>query len=194
MAEITAADRAADRAAEQIAGPARPFGPIVQMGYVVPDLDSALRHWTQVLGVGPFLVTPRIDYAELHYRGRPVRVENTVALAAHHGMQIELIQQTGGEPSAYSDFIARRGGGLHHACILTDDLDADLGAWAARGVGVLMGGRTVAGIPFAYLDSDPADMGGVIEMVQPTPGLTRFFARLDTLAAGWDGTDPVRRL
>lgn len=173
---------------------APPFGPIVQMGYVVPDLDAALAHWTGVLGVGPFIVTPRIDYAELSFRGRPVRAEVAVALASHRGMQIELIQQTGGDPTMFTEFIARRGGGLHHTCVLSDDLDADLRAWAARGIGVLMGGRTAAGIPFAYLDSDPADMGGVVEIVRPTPGLRRFFAKLDTLAAGWDGADPVRRV
>jgi len=169
-------------------------GAIVQLGYVVADLEAALAHWTKVLGIGPFLVTPRIDYAELHYRGEPIRIENAVALASWNGMQIEIIQQTAGDASMFTDFVARRGGGLHHVCLLADDLDAELAAWEARGVGVLMGGRTAAGIPFAYLDSDPQDQGRVIEIVQPTPGLRKFFARLDTLAADWDGADPVRYL
>lgn len=169
-------------------------GVIVQMGYVVADLDQALVHWTQTLGVGPFLVTPNIDYAELHYRGRPIQIRNSVALASWHGMQIEIIQQTGGDDSMFTDFIARRGGGLHHVCALTDDIDADLAAWKARNTGVLMGGRTAAGIRFAYLDSDPQDEGRVIELVQPSPGLKKFFGRLDSLAADWDGTQPVRHL
>ncbi|SFY34440.1 VOC family protein (plasmid) [Paracoccus ferrooxidans] len=169
-------------------------GAIVQMGYVVPDLECALAHWTQTLGVGPFLVTPRIDYAELHYRGRPIQVENAVALASWGGMQIEIIQQTGGDDSMFTDFIARRGGGLHHVCLLSRDLDADLAAWQAKGIGVLMGGRTAAGIPFAYLDSDPLDQGRVIEIVQPSAGLVKFFARLEALAADWDGSQPIRHL
>ncbi|MFT4150890.1 MAG: VOC family protein [Paracoccaceae bacterium] len=175
-------------------GPQSAFGAIVQMGYVVADLDAALDHWTRVMGVGPFLVTPRIDYAELTWRGRPIRIENAVALASHRGMQIELIQQTGGDPSMFTEFVRRRGGGLHHVCVLSQDIVTDLAAWAQAGTGVLMGGRTAAGIPFAYLDSDPADEGRVVEIVQPTPGLTKFFARLDHLAANWDGSDPVRRL
>lgn len=169
-------------------------GPVVQLGYVVADLRAALDHWTQTLGVGPFLVTPRIDYAEVYHRGLPVQVEISVALASHRGLQIEVIQQTGGGPSMFTEFLARRGGGLHHVCVLTDDLAADLEAWQARGVGVLMGGRTAAGIPFAYLDTDPEDQGRVIELVQPTPGLRRFFARLDVLADTWDGSDPIRWL
>lgn len=178
----------------EVVGPDTRLSAIVQMGYVVPDLDAALAHWTGALGVGPFLVTPRIDYAELHYRGQPIRVENAVALASWRGMQIEIIQQVSGDPSMFTDFIARRGGGLHHVCMLSNDLQADLAQWAAAGTGVLMGGRTAAGIPFAYLDCDPEDTGRVIEIVQPTPGLTRFFQRLDSLAASWDGTDAIRRL
>lgn len=167
---------------------------IVQLGYVVSDLDAALDHWTKTVGVGPFLVTSRIDYAELHYRGRAIAIENAVALASWRGMQIEIIQQTSGDASMFTDFIARRGGGLHHVCVLSDDLKADLAAWQAEGTGVLMGGRTAAGIPFAYLDSDPEDTGRVIEIVQPSPGLSRFFAKLDQLAANWDGRDPIRHM
>jgi hypothetical protein len=32
----------------------RIFGAIRQSGYVVRDIEAALRHWTSVLGVGPF--------------------------------------------------------------------------------------------------------------------------------------------
>jgi hypothetical protein len=33
------------------------FGPIVQQGYVVPDLDATMAHWL-ARGIGPFLVFP----------------------------------------------------------------------------------------------------------------------------------------
>ncbi len=32
----------------------RLFGDVRQNGYVVRDLEAAMKHWTQVLGVGPF--------------------------------------------------------------------------------------------------------------------------------------------
>ncbi len=31
----------------------RTFGPLRQNGYVVPDIEAALQHWTAVLGLGP---------------------------------------------------------------------------------------------------------------------------------------------
>src|SRR3954469_6497065 len=32
----------------------RLFGPLRQMGYVVPDVEAAMRHWIEVCGVGPW--------------------------------------------------------------------------------------------------------------------------------------------
>lgn len=163
------------------------FGEIRQLGYVVPDMDAAIEHWASVMGVGPFYVTSRVPYAEVSYRGAPCDAETSVALASHRGMQIEIIQQVSGGASIFRDFLDRTGGGLHHVCAVTADLEADLKAWKRRGVGVLQGGTTTAGIPFAYLDTDPSDRGGVLELVQPTAGLMRFFARIDAAAEAWDG-------
>ncbi|GKY89590.1 VOC family protein [Sinisalibacter aestuarii] len=165
------------------------FGKIMQLGYVVVDVDAAIDHWAGVLGVGPFFVSRRVPYAEVSYRGQPCDAEIAVALASHRGMQIEIIQQVAGGRSMFTDFIDRAGGGLHHVCALTDDLEADLASWKMRGVDVLMGGTTTAGIPFAYLDTDPDDCGRVLELVQPTPGLARFFAKIDAAAEAWDGRE-----
>ncbi len=163
------------------------FGEIVQMGYVVPDLDAAVDHWATVLGVGPFFVASKVPYAEVHYRGQPCDAEISVALASHHGLQIEIIQQIAGGASMFRDFIARTGGGLHHFCALCEDLEAELAAWSARGVRVEMGGVTTAGVPFAYLDTDPDQQGRVLELVQPSKGLLRFFEKIEAASASWDG-------
>jgi len=170
------------------------FPPIMQLGYVVRNLNDALDHWVRVLGIGPFFVANSVPYGEITYRGRGIEIETRVAIAYHGTVQIEVIEQTGGDVSMFTDFLGRRGGGLHHVCAVTDDLAALTLRLSGRGVGVLQGGRTKAGIPFAYFDTDPDDRGRVLEVVQPTPGLTRFFDKLETAARGWDGTDPIRSL
>lgn len=164
-----------------------PFGRIMQLGYAVPDLDAAVDHWARVMGVGPFFVAGQVPYAEVHYRGQPCDAQISVALASHRGMQIEIIQQTAGGASLFSDFVAETGGGLHHFCALCDDLEAALADWRARGVDIAMGGTTTAGVPFAYMATDPANRGGILELVQPTDGLLRFFDRIEAAAANWDG-------
>jgi hypothetical protein len=35
------------------------FGELRQNGYVVRDIQSAMKHWTEVLGVGPFYYVDR---------------------------------------------------------------------------------------------------------------------------------------
>lgn len=170
------------------------FPPIMQLGYVVRNLDAALAHWVDTLGVGPFFVAGRVPYADVAYKGRAIEIETRVAIAYHGAMQIEVIAQTGGDASMFTDFLDRRGDGLHHICAETDDLAALRGRFAARGVGVLQSGQTEAGVPFAYFDTDPDDCGRVLEVVQPSPGLTRFFGKLQAAAEGWDGRDPIRHL
>lgn len=164
------------------------FGDIMQMGYVVSNLDAALEHWANVLGVGPFFVASNVPYAEVHYRGQPCDAQISVALASHRGMQIEIIEQIGGGTSIFSDFITKSGGGLHHVCSLCENLEDELSDWSARGVGVEMGGVTTTGIPFAYLDTDPEQKGRVLELVQPTKGLLRFFEKIESASAHWDET------
>ena len=36
------------------------FGKVCQNGYVVRDIEAALKHWTEVLGVGPFYYIDRV--------------------------------------------------------------------------------------------------------------------------------------
>ncbi|MCU4652105.1 VOC family protein [Roseibacterium sp. SDUM158016] len=166
----------------------------MQLGYVVDDLDAALAHWTQVLGVGPFFVAEGIPMDTLHYRGTPIRIDQRVAIAQDGPVQVELLQQTGGDRSCFTDFLAARGPGLHHVCVLCEDFDATIEDWAARGVGVLQGGKTATGLPFAYMDTDPAHGGQVLEIVPASRGLMRYFTMVAEAAEGWDGTDPVRRV
>ena len=48
----------------------RIFGQVRQNGYVVRDIEVAMRHWTQVLGLGPFFYFERVPIRE---RPRPSR-------------------------------------------------------------------------------------------------------------------------
>jgi hypothetical protein len=60
----------------------RIFGPIRQNGYVVRDIEAALKHWTTVLGIGPFFYVERARITDLQYKGQPSAAEVHVALAA----------------------------------------------------------------------------------------------------------------
>src|SRR5262245_55969464 len=75
------------------------FGSIRQNGYVVRDIEAALKHWTTVLGVGPFFYFERVQIDDFRYRGQPSNAEFSIALANSGALQIELIQQRNNAPS-----------------------------------------------------------------------------------------------
>ena len=92
----------------------RLFGEIRQNGYVVRDIESALRHWTETLGIGPFFYFERVPIDDFRYRGSPSPLEASIALANSGSLQIELIQQRNDAPSMYRDFLAAGQEGLQH--------------------------------------------------------------------------------
>ena len=77
------------------------FGQVRQNGYVVNDVEAAMRYWSETLGVGPFFYAPRVPVKNFHYRGAPQPIEVSVALANSGPLQIELVQQRNDVPSMY---------------------------------------------------------------------------------------------
>ena len=174
-----------------VAAPAR-FGPVMQLGVVVPDLDAAIAHWVGTVGVGPFFLLEHIRVAEAWYRGAPCEVDMTVALAQWGEVQVELIQQFNDAPSIYRDFPARRHGGLQHVGVMTDSVEAHLERLRAVNVEPVQWGSTSNGIRFAYVSTDHHP-GGMIELIEHGPAIDGFFAMVRDAARSWDGSRPVRR-
>jgi catechol 2,3-dioxygenase-like lactoylglutathione lyase family enzyme len=172
----------------------RHFGPIRQNGYVVRDIEAALDHWTQVLGVGPFFYFERAPIADFRFRGETSELEVSIALANSGDLQIELIEPRNDAPSMYRDFLAAGREGLQHVAFWTEDFDAGLEAAISRGYRVAQSGQS--GGPdgrFVYFEEE-AHPGTVIELSEVSGAKGRFFAHIRAQEVSWDGTDPVRVL
>ena len=50
----------------------RMFGAITQNGYVVRDIEAAMRHWIDVLGVGPWFYVERAPIEDFQVPGPAV--------------------------------------------------------------------------------------------------------------------------
>lgn len=171
----------------------RILGPVMQNAFVVPDLERAIGHWTQVMGVGPFFLFEHIAFSEHVFRGRAVQpMDLTIAIAYWEDLQIELIRQLDDSPSIYTEFQAARGSGLHHMGVMSQALDADLAELARRGVQPVQQG-SLPGMRFAYIATDHHP-GGMIELIEATRGARALFERMREAARSWDGRDPVRRV
>lgn len=171
----------------------RILGPVMQNAFVVSDLERAIEHWTQVMGVGPFFLFEHITFSEYVFRGRAVRpMDLTIAIAYWQDLQIELIRQLDDSPSIYTEFQAAHGAGLHHMGVMSQVLDADLAELARSGVQPVQQG-SLPGMRFAYVATDHHP-GGMIELIEATRGAQALFERMREAARSWDGRDPVRRV
>ncbi|MEE9608289.1 MAG: VOC family protein [Myxococcota bacterium] len=170
----------------------RIFGEVRQNGYVVRDIDAALKHWTEVLGVGPFFYFERAPVSDFRYRGEPSPIEVSIALANSGALQIELIQQRNQAPSMYRDFLAAGREGLQHVAYWSQDFDADLAHALGAGYEVGQSGSVGEGGRFVYFATE-AHPGTVVELSEISGAKGRFFQHIAETARSWDGSDPIRR-
>lgn len=163
---------------------------IVQMGYVVTDLDAAMRHWHETCGVGPFFFTRHITIEDGRYRGEPTALDFSGALTYAGDVQVELIEQHDDLPSCYRDLIAKGRSGLHHVGVIAEDFDADLSRYRDAGFPVAFSGVS-GGMRFSYIDTSER-LGIMVELLEEVPGLHERFAAIRDAARDWDGTAPYR--
>ncbi|NWK99142.1 hypothetical protein DM806_26485 [Sphingobium lactosutens] len=166
------------------------LGQVMQIAFVPEDFERALRYWTQVMGVGPFYLQPRLSVPTMRYRGEPTTAVFTVAIAYWGDIQIELIEQHNDAPSVYKEWRDAGREGVNHSCILVEDIQE------ARRISEEAGMTIVQEIPgegwgVLYVDTGGGP-GTLLEIIQPNEGMLSRFARIKAESVGWDGSDPVR--
>lgn len=169
----------------------RLFGDVRQAGYVVHDIHAEMRHWSEVLGIGPFFYADRVPVKNFRYRGEPSPIEVSVALANSGPLQIELIQQRNDAPSMYKAFLDSGRTGLQHIAYWTQDFDADLERLAARKLTVGMSGEVGERGRYVYFETE-SHPGTVVELSEVAGPKGKLFDLIREAARGWDGRDPVR--
>ncbi|WP_158747833.1 VOC family protein [Acidisphaera sp. L21] len=167
------------------------FGPIRQLGYVVPDIEAAMAYWSGTLGVGPFFYNPRVPIVNYRYRGQNYEPHNSVALANSGDVQVELIQPRNDVPSMYRDFLRAGRTGLQHVACWTENYEADLARLTAQGLDPVMSGEVGARGRFVYFDTE-YHPGAVVELSEVEGPKGTMFRLIREAAANWDGSEPVR--
>ena len=171
--------------------------PIRQIGVVVSDLAAAMCSWTELTGIGPFVVLRNFTMEDgYRYKGnvsKPPIVD--LALAFSNGIQFELIQQLNDAPSAFLDFLAAGQDGVQHLSpqfSTPEEYDAAYAQLVARGLQISHEG-TIKGTPFRFAYFATADGGCPQYEISETrhPALARAFERIELLNEQWDGTTPA---
>lgn len=168
------------------------LGEIRQVAYIVPDIEAAMKHWSEVMGVGPWFYNPRVPIRNYHYRGQQYEPHNSVALANAGSLQIELLQTRNDVPSMYRDFRLAGYQGVQHVAYWTENFDADLARAEAAGFKVCMGGEVGENGRFVYFEDTSGLPGTTIELSEVAGPKGRMFTMIREASQNWDGRDPVR--
>ncbi len=169
------------------------LGTVMQMAYVPADFDAALAFWTKTMGVGPFFALDHVQLEDMKYRGAPAQIDFSMVIGYWGDIQIELIRQHNDAPSIYKAWRDEGREGLHHVCILVDDMAAARAVCAQAGAVVVQEGKVAGGGEVIYVDTGGGP-GTIVEILKTGAGGREFFGMMRDAACDWDGTDPVRRL
>jgi len=130
-------------------------GKICQIGIVVKDLDEAVERFYKDFNIGPwyFWNFEQPELTEMFYKGEPMQGYGfKIALASLGGVQCELIQPLYGK-GTHTDFLEKRGEGLHHIKLYYKDINKALDNFKAKGILPLQSGKYGEDI-HVYLDTE----------------------------------------
>jgi len=135
---------------------------IIQVGILVKDAAEAAKKLEKLIGVGPFEILEP-EYRDLTYRGKTGKFKIRIALAKAGPIQIELMQPLYGE-TIYDEFAQRKGYGLHHLGIKTDNMERSVKEMEDRGFRVIQSGNR-PGVKWAYLSTEE-QTGVIFELLE----------------------------
>ena len=124
---------------------------IYQLGYVVADVEKAARHYESAFGIGPFAGPVVVPMKKAVFMGRTVSTKIKTVFAKSGDIQIELIQPLDSENS-YTEFLAKKGDGIHHLGFKVDDIEQAKAELAKKGMQPFFSGDLVV-MKFAYYDT-----------------------------------------
>ncbi len=138
-------------------------GTVIQVAYVVRNLDAAMkRHW-EVCGIGPWHIyefkAPKVE--NYVYRGNPATHSCWIAVTFGEGTQVELMAPISGR-SIYDEHLDAKGEGFHHVKLYYPDCAKAAADYERRGYPVIQCGR-IDDDEHYYLDTE-RDFGYIVEL------------------------------
>jgi methylmalonyl-CoA/ethylmalonyl-CoA epimerase len=129
---------------------------IHHVGVVVPNLEQAMSFWRDLLGL-------RLT------KSQTVQDQGVKAALLQVGeSEIELLEPLSPD-NGVGKFLARRGGGLHHVCFETEDVERELEGAKAKGI-QLIDQKPRPGLAGMICFLHPkATRGVLVEYAQPFP-------------------------
>jgi len=139
---------------------------IGQIGIVVEDLEKSMNVYWEGFGIGPWNVWTFASpvLREMTYYGKPTLHRFRIAEASVGDLHLELLMHIDGD-TVYRDFLKKRGPGLHHVSIYTDDIEPMIEKFRRVNINVIQSGK-LGKDTYCYFDTEP--IFGIILEAQTT--------------------------
>ncbi|MDE2465254.1 MAG: VOC family protein [Alphaproteobacteria bacterium] len=170
----------------------QPEGSVIELCYVVADMDTAILHWTTKMKAGPFFVGDMHFETGHRYRGQPSVLSIRVGFGFSGGVLIELVQPLVSDRSVFSEVLSQRGPGYHHV-MLREDFDAAHKRLTAQGLKPALECTTPLNERCVLFDTRDVD-GGYIEIMDLHISFGKLTEAIARAHQNWDGSEPVREL
>ncbi len=122
---------------------------INHIAVAVNDIETSLNFWRDALG---------LELAEL--RDVPAEFAQ-IAFLPVGGTEVELVRPTT-DDSGLAKYLAKRGEGLHHLCLETDDIEAMLAQLKEKGIQLINESPRTGADGKKYAFIHPKSTGGVL--------------------------------
>jgi hypothetical protein len=155
----------------------QPVNGVIQIAFVVADLDQAMAEFTSRFGVGPWTVFRDFTGTDAHYHGEPTEARAHVALGFGGHMQYELIQPADDLPSVHRDVIRDRGYGFHHFGCATTNFDEAVKGMHDQGYETAFSATVDRASRVAYFDTRDV-LPGMTELIEASESLDAAFTRM----------------
>jgi Glyoxalase/Bleomycin resistance protein/Dioxygenase superfamily len=171
------------------------FGPrdndIIQIAYTVADIEEGMRHYTELLHIGPwFLVGPFVPPKGV-YRGTTTKMKVSLALAFTGQLMVELIEQHDNEPSVFQETLKARGAhGFHHWAIGARDFEKTAAHYRSRGYEEAFSDTAPMGFRVIYFDTS-RDLPDMLEVIEMNKAAEAGFQKMYQAAQEWNGKDHI---
>lgn len=155
----------------------QPRNGLIQLGYVVDDLDDAMDSYSRALGIENWHVMRSFQGEDPWYRGERSTSAAHIAMGFKGHIQIELVQPADERPSVHRDEDGALVHGFHHFGVAAEDFDGALAALTANGEDVVFRDRPNATTRVAYVDTRPT-LGAYVELIEASDALDALFTSL----------------
>lgn len=130
---------------------------IIQLGFVVKDLDKTKKEVAQFLDVPipPSVYSGEFNTTQTEYKGK-LSPETSCHMCFFYfgNLQVEFIQPDNNCPSVWTDFLNEKGEGMHHIAFGVKDLPAHIESLEKKGFEMQQKGEYRKGNGrYAYFDA-----------------------------------------